>query len=204
MLFEATLFGIWIDNEIVPYEVFGDVFYRNAAKTNKWGIEAGTSLEIINGLNFTLAYTFSDFVYNSYDAMSIEIDNEGNIVEEEKDFSGNVVPSTPKHNMYLSASYSYPIHKKISTFVKISYTGVSGLWVDDANTDQTDSYQLLNSVLGFDMNFGKLNILLSGSMNNMLDVVYVGFTNTNSSEKRFYEAGEPRNYFASLKIGYRF
>ena len=82
--------------------------------------------------------------------------------------------------------------------------GVSGLWVNDANTDKTSAYNLLNSVLGLDMEFGKFNILLSGSMNNMLDVVYVGFTNTNSADRRFYEAGEPRNYFGSLKLGYRF
>jgi hypothetical protein len=49
-----------------------------------------------------------------------------------------------------------------------------------------------------------LNILLSGSLNNMLDEVYVGFTNTNSADRRFYEAGEPRNYYVTANIGYRF
>ncbi len=81
---------------------------------------------------------------------------------------------------------------------------ISGLWVDDANSDQTSAYQLLNTVVGLDMAFGKFNVLVSGSMNNMLDEVYVGFTNTNSADGRFYEAGEPRNYFASLQLGYRF
>ncbi|RLD54449.1 MAG: hypothetical protein DRI97_11485 [Bacteroidetes bacterium] len=38
ILFEATLFNIWIENEIVPFEVFGDVFFRNAAKTNRRGL----------------------------------------------------------------------------------------------------------------------------------------------------------------------
>lgn len=204
ILFEATLFNIWIDNEIVPYEVFGDVFFRNAANTNRRGIELGTGLEIYKDLNLTLAYTFSDFVYQEYIAQTIEIDNEGNITEEENDFAGNIVPSVPENNLYFSLSYAHPLHKKISAFLKFSYIGVSGLWVDDANSDKTDAYNLLNAVLGFDMVFGKFNILLSGSMNNMLDEVYVGFTNTNSADRRFYEAGEPRNYFASLNLGYRF
>ncbi|MBE9483262.1 MAG: TonB-dependent receptor [Bacteroidetes bacterium] len=204
ILFEVTLFNIRINNEIVPFEVFGDVFFRNAAKTNRRGLELGTSLEIYKNLNFTLAYTFSDFAYQTYIAKTIEIDNEGNITEEEKDFTGNIVPSVPKNNIYLGVSYSYPFHRNVNGFIKFSYTGISGLWVDDANTDKTDAYHLLNSVLGLDMEFGKFNILLSGSMNNMLDVVYVGFTNTNSADRRFYEAGEPRNYFASLNLGYRF
>jgi len=158
----------------------------------------------VKGLNLSLAYTFSDFVYETYSAITIEVDNEGNITEEEKDFAGNIVPSVPKNNFYLALSYAYPFHRNVSGFIKFSYMGVSGLWVDDANSDKTSAYNLLNSVMGFDMQFGKFNILVSGSMNNMLDVVYVGFTNTNSSDRRFYEAGGPRNYFASLKLGYRF
>ncbi|MEA3477099.1 MAG: TonB-dependent receptor [Bacteroidota bacterium] len=204
VLFEATIFNIMIDNEIVPFEVFGDVFFRNAARTNRYGLELGSSLEIYKDFNFALAYTYSNFTYNSYYAKTILVDPEGNIKEEERDFSGNILPSVPKNNLYLALSYAYPFHYKASAFVKFSYMGVSGLWVDDANSDQTDAYNLLNTVLGLDMNFGKLNILLSGSLNNMLDVVYVGFTNTNSADRRFYEAGEPRNYYVSLNIGYRF
>jgi iron complex outermembrane receptor protein len=204
ILFEVTLFDIWIDNEIIPYEVLGEVYFRNAAKTNRRGVEFGTVLDIYKKLKFTVSYTFSDFVYQSYIARTIEIDNQGNITEEDQDFGGHIVPSVPKNNFYLGLSYAQPFHKNISGFIRFSYIGVSGLWVDDANTDKTSSYQLLNAVLGLDMEFGKFNILMSGSMNNMLDVLYVGFTNTNSAERRFYEAGEPRNYFVSLNLGYTF
>jgi iron complex outermembrane receptor protein len=203
-LFEVTFFNINIDNEIVPYEVLGDVFFRNAAKTHRLGVEAGIKTEIYKGLDFTLAYTFSDFSYDEYVARTIEIDTTGNIIESEEDFSGNIVPSVPGNNLYLALSYAYPLHRKVNGFLKFSYSGVSGLWVDDANTDQTDAYNLLNSVLGLDMRFGNFNLLLSGGVNNMLDVVYVGFTNTNSADRRFYEAGEPRNWFATLNIGYTF
>ena len=82
--------------------------------------------------------------------------------------------------------------------------GISGMWVDDANTDKTDSYSLLNATLGFDMTFGKFSVLLSGGIDNFLDEIYVGFTNTNSANGRFYEAGAPRNYYLSLNLGYTF
>jgi len=204
LLFEATFFNLNIDNEVVPYEVYSEVFFRNAAKTNRRGIELGSRVELYKDLKFTFAYTFSDFIYGKYSAITIEIDSAGNIIEHEKDFSGNIVPSVPKNNLFLALSYSHPITKNVVGFAKFSFSGISGLWVNDANTDKTKSYQLLNSVLGLDMKFGKLNIMMSGGMNNMLDEVYVGFTNTNSAKKRFYEAGEPRNYFVSLNIGYRF
>lgn len=204
VLFEATLFNLNIDNDIVPYEVYNEVFFRNAAKTNRRGIELGTNLEFFRSLNFTLAYTFSNFKYIDYLASSIEIDSIGNIIETEKDFSDNIVPSVPRNNLYISLAYTLPLCANINAFAKLSYSGISGLWVDDANSDKTDSYSLLNSVLGVDMKFGKFNILVSGGANNMFDEVYVGFTNTNSADRRFYEAGEPLNYFFSLNLGYKF
>ncbi len=202
--FEATFFNLNIDNEVVPYEIYGDVFFRNAAKTARRGLELGSHINIITNLKFTFAYTFSDFIYESYSALFIQIDSTGNIVETEEVFSGKIVPSVPKNNLFMSLSYNQPITNKIDGFAKFSYSGVSGLWVDDANSDKTNGYKIVNSTLGIDMRFGKLNIIASGGINNLLDEVYVGFTNTNSAEKKFYEAGAPRNYFVSLNVGYKF
>ncbi len=204
LMFEATLFDLNIIDEVVPYEIYNEVYFRNAAKTNRRGVELGSNVNIINHLDFTFAYTFSDFKYESYSALALEIDSTGNIIEKEEDYSGNIVPSVPKNNLFMSLSYGYPINGKIEAFAKFSYQGISGLWVNDANSDKTNGYQLLNSVLGVDMKFGKLNILLSGGVNNIMNEVYVGFTNTNSAEHRYYEAGEPRNYFATINIGYKF
>jgi len=204
ILWEITLFNIDIDNEIVPYEVLGEVYFRNAAKTNRKGIEFGTSVEIIRNLNFTASYTFSDFKYNTYDAETIELDSTGNFVISNKDFSGNIVPSVPKHNIYLATSFSQRIIKHVDGFAKVSYNSISGLWVDDANTNVTDGYNLLNATIGFDLLLGKFNLMISGGMNNIFDEIYVGFTNTNSSDLKFYEAGAPQNTFVSINLGYTF
>ncbi|MEJ2196751.1 MAG: TonB-dependent receptor [Ignavibacteriaceae bacterium] len=201
--FGATFFSININNEIVPFEVFGDVFFRNAAKTNRIGLELGTEMEIIPRLNIVLSYTYSDFTYETYSARSIQLDSTG-LSETEQDYSGNIVPSVPEHNLYLSLFYSQPFSRNMNVFIKVSYIGVSGLWVNDANSVKTDAYNIMNSVLGLDMVFGDFNLMLSSGVNNIFDLVYVGFTNTNSANSRFYEAGEPRNYFGSLNLGYRF
>ena len=204
VLFEATGFYIVVDNEIVPFEVLSEVYFRNAAKTHRLGTELGGLVEIWENLNFEASYTWSHFRYKSYEALTIEIDSLGNFIEIDQDFAGNTVPSVPAHNLYMALSYAYPIGKHFSLFGKVSYQGISGLWVDDANTDETAPYNLLNSVLGVDMRFGKFNMMLSGGVNNIFDAVYVGFTNTNSADKRFYEAGAPRDYFVSLNLGYTF
>ncbi|MDZ7742143.1 MAG: TonB-dependent receptor [Bacteroidota bacterium] len=205
ILFEFTAFNIIVENEIVPYEVLGNVYFRNAATTNRKGLEAGATMQLLKGLDLSIAYTYSHFRYTDYSALTIELDSTGTFIQKEKDFSGNMVPSVPENNLYLAIQYAYALYQdKVSAFSKLSYRSVSGLWVDDANTDQTDPYQILNAVVGFDMKLGNFNILLSGGVNNILDEIYVGFTNTNSADKRFYEAGAPRNYFLSLKLGYTF
>lgn len=203
-LFEGTFFDVAVDNEIVPYEVLGDVFYRNAAQTNRLGFEAGGRIEIVRDLNFGIAYTYSHFKYGAYTARTIEVDSLGNFIQTDEDFSGNIVPSVPRNNLYLSLSYAHRIIKPVSVFGKVSYQGISGLWVDDANTDKTDGYSLLNALVGFDFKFGKFNAQLSGGVNNIFDAVYVGFTNTNSANKRYYEPGAPRDLFCTLNLGYTF
>ena len=201
--FETTFFNSIIDDEIIPFEVFSDVFFRNSAQTNRRGIETGLNLEIFTGFRAAVSYTFSDFNYESYITETIDI-QDGQIVTEEKDFSGNNVPSIPAHNLLLALSYERNIFSNITGFGKISYQSVSGMYVDDQNSDKTESYRLFNSTFGLDFQFNRFNIRFSGGVNNILDLKYVGFININSTSLRFYEAGEPRSLFASINLGYTF
>jgi iron complex outermembrane receptor protein len=199
--FEGTFFAITVDNEIIPYVAEdGSVYYRNAGQTHRFGAELGAQVEFIRNLDFIFAYTFSDFKYRSY--LSTELDTNG--LPEEKDYSGNIVPSVPKNNIFAALSYSHEIFKHLSGFGKLSYNGIGGMWVNDANTDQTEAYHLLNAVLGIDLNFGGFNMMVSGGIDNIFDQIYVGFTNTNGANDRYYEAGAPRNYFLSVNFGYTF
>jgi iron complex outermembrane receptor protein len=204
VIFETTLFYIIIDNEIIPYEVNKDVYYRNAGRTNRGGVEIGGQVEIIPDLNFSVTYTYSNFTYKSYIAKSLEIDSTGTLIETDRDFSGNRVPSVPKNNLYIALAYSRSVGRHFNIFARTSYQGIGGMWVDDANSDETNGYNLFNVLAGMDLKFGKFNIMLSGGVNNLFDEVYVGFTNTNSANLRFYEAGAPRDWNCSINVGYTF
>ncbi|MDO8551031.1 MAG: TonB-dependent receptor [Ignavibacteria bacterium] len=204
IVFELTFFNSIINNEIVPFEVFGDVFFRNSAKTIRRGLEAGFDADIIGGLNLKTAYTYSGFKYDKYLLESVEIDSIGNTFSTFRDFSGNVVPSVPEHNLVVSLSYTHKIVDFITGFTKVTGVSVSEMYVDDANSDKTLSYSLLNFTLGLDMVFNRFNLLISGGMNNITDEKYVSFININSTSGRFFEAGEPRTYFASMNFGYNF
>ncbi|MDZ7626013.1 MAG: TonB-dependent receptor [Ignavibacteriaceae bacterium] len=198
--FEVTFFNIFIENEIIPFEVYGDVFFRNAAKTTRNGLEVGGSVDVIKGLNLQASYTFSDFTYDEYIALNID----ENLDTTSQNYAGNYAPSVPQHNAFFAAAYNHNITQDITGFIRGSVRYVSGMHVDDANSDKTDDYTTLNAGIGLDMVFGKFNILLSGGVNNISDLVYAGFVNINSSNGRYYEAGEPRNFYGGINFGYAF
>ena len=198
--FEATFFNILIEEEIIPFEVYGDVFFRNAANTTRNGIEVGGSVDVFGHLNLQGSYTYSDFTYDEYIALTID----ENLDTTSQNFAGNYAPSVPQHNLFLAASYTHEFTRGITGFIRGSVRYVSGMYVDDANSDKTDDYTTFNAGIGLDMVFGKFNLLLSGGVNNISDLVYVGFVNINSSNGRFYEVGEPRNFYGGINLGYAF
>ncbi len=199
--FDLTLFSSVIKDEIVPFEVFGSVFYRNAAKTWRRGIEFGSDSKLMYGFKLKTSYTYSLFRYVEYTARALT-GNQNNFDISEQNYSGNVVPSVPEHNLNLALTYEKSILKDLDFFSKLSYQYVSGMYVNDINTEKTDSYNLLNFMAGFDQRFGRLNLLLSAGINNILNKKYVGFININSTSGRFYELGEPRMYFVNINLGY--
>jgi outer membrane receptor protein involved in Fe transport len=202
--FRASFFRNDISNEIVPYEVFGDVFFRNAAKSNRSGLEVDTRLEIVRGLSIDLSYIFSQFRYGSYEAISIETDSTGNIVQVDRNFTKKTEPGIPDNFLNISLAYQRVIGKKFTLFSRVGYMGISGLWVDDLNTEKTKSCGLLDVLVECEMKFGHFNLVASAGINNILGTGYAGFTRVNSADKRFYMAGAPRNYTCGLNIGYIF
>jgi iron complex outermembrane receptor protein len=202
VFFEGTFFNSIIENEIVPFEVFGDVFFRNSAKTNKKGVEIGADVAIVGGLSARAAYTFSHFTYDSYLARVVELDSVGNFVTVDKDYSGNTAPSVPEHFGAASLSYEHGLTEEATAFAKMSYHFGGGMFVDDANSDKTSTYGLLGCTLGVDVHIGRFNVLVSGGVNNITDKTYSAFVNTNSTTREFFEAGEPRHYFGGINLGY--
>ena len=204
VFFDATFFNYIVSDEIVPFEVYGDVFFRNAAQTQRTGFELGADIEVYKGLKFNTALTINSFSYDEYDAETISIDTMGNIVVSNQNLAGNVVPSVPEQQLYVALSYTHGFTSNITGFIKASTRYVGSMFVNDQNSEETEAYNVFGGNLGLDMNFGKFSLLLSGGVDNIADKVYVGFININSSSNRFYEAGEPRNFYGTLNLGYRF
>jgi iron complex outermembrane receptor protein len=204
VIFEAALFRYDIEQEIVPFEINGEFFFQNSARTIRNGLELGFGINIFHPLRMNIAYTLSDFIYDRYTASRFYYDNQFNLVLEQRDFSNNIVPSVPRHNFSLSLKYEESIYQWLTGYSQFSYWGVSGMYTDDANSEKTKEYGIFHVTLGMDASYGPLNLILAGGVRNLFNDTYVGFININSATGQFYEAGSPRNYFTSLKIGLQF
>ena len=190
--------------QIVPFEINGEFFFQNSARTIRNGLELGTGIDIFTSLRLKIAYTFSDFIYDQYTASRFYYDNQLNLVLEQRDFSNNNVPSVPRHNFSFSLKYEKKIYQGITGYSQIGYWSVSGMYVDDENTEKTKNYSVIDFSLGVDLVQGPLNLIFAGGIHNLYDETYVGFININSATGQFYEAGAPRNYFTTVKVGLEF
>ncbi len=202
IFFELTFYRNRIEDVIVPFIVDGEAFFRNAASTNRWGIEAGFTSEIINGLTLKAAYTYQHFRYNTY--LAGTIDQIGNITNE--DFSGNFEPSNPEQFASAEIMYRHTFRKYYTFYVKSGFQHVGEMFVNDANSDslKTAAYNMLNAQLGVDLNFKNFRVLAYGGLNNIADQKYVAFIQINSDRNEFYEAGPRRNFFGGLTLAYMF
>jgi iron complex outermembrane receptor protein len=197
--FELVLFNSKIQDEIVPFSIGSSVFYRNAAETNRNGLEVGLSSTVVSGLTMKFAYTFSDFTYSDYTARTYNASGDSIT---DMSFSGKIVPSVPEHNVSTSIAYQHRITDAVTGFAKVNYSFVSGMYVNDENSARSGDYRIFNTTVGTDFIFGRMNLLVSGGINNILNTSHIAFININSDRKEYYESGEPRNYFISMNIGY--
>ncbi len=199
---ELTYFNTVIDNAIVPFTADGNTFYRNAARVVRNGVEFGFNTEVAKGLKWFGSYTFSNFKYDTYQAISI--DAQGNLSS--ANYDGNTEPSNPDNYITTELSYDYRFTKSVAGYLKAFYSYTDGMFVNDQNVDslRTASYSLLGSQLGATVDVGNFRIVGYAGVNNLFDEKYVAFIQINSDRQEFYEAGPRRNFFGGLNISYMF
>lgn len=199
-LFDFTFFNYNISDEIVPINLSTKTYFRNAAKSNRTGLELGFQSEPLERVELTINYIYTHFKYNQYDALVF--DSVGNPFHE--DYSNNVMPSYPSHMINFILGYEYEISEKIDGILQFDCDYATKMYVDDKNSHSTSPYFTINPMAGINITIGHVNILGYIGANNLLNRKYVGFININDHFGRFYELGEPKNLFGGLNISYKF
>ena len=199
VFFDITFFYYKITDEIVPFIINQKIFFRNAAKTTRVGLETGIKTEPFEHVEMTVNYTYTNFKYDSYN--TINYLPTGTTTD---NYAGNYEPSVPKHIVNFILNYELEISEDLSALFLWDCDYISEMYVNDANTEKSAGYFYGNVMTGLSFNndyFGTVFYLGAG---NIFDRRYAGFININDFYGRYYETGEPRNVYGGLTISYKF
>ncbi|MCX6168549.1 MAG: TonB-dependent receptor [Ignavibacteriales bacterium] len=201
--YDVALYLINVKNDIIPYR--GGRFYFTAGKTERSGIELGTTIQFTNGFSFNGAFTFSNNKYQEYrvDSVHYDLQKAGKFA----DYSGNKAAGIPE--LFYNFGLTYSPSKLNGAFISIGLNGIGKYFVDDANTLSVPSFNVLNATIGLNRPIviaGDFTIRGFLTANNLFDLKYASsaFINPDivNKEAVFLEPGMPRNIVLSISIGY--
>jgi len=188
--YDLALFSIDVDDELIPFtlpETPGRVYYQNAGRSSRNGLEFSLVSQPIDGLRTTLAYTYSDFEFDTFADLAGVYD-------------GNVIPGTAEHVLFGELSWWHPR----GWFVSFDVLYVDDQFADNANTVVNDAYTLSNLRLGYEHRAGSLVVSPFIGINNLFDESYNANLRINDTNLRFFEPGPERNAYAGVTVNWRY
>ena len=189
--YEFVVFSIDVDDELVPFEIAtspGRNYFANAGKSSRQGVELAVGAEPLPGLSLSLAYTWSDFTFDTF------VDNSGT------DFSGNRIPGIPKTFAHADIAYTHDSGFMIALDAMYS----DSMFANNANTASADGATVANLRVAFSREYERLDIEPFVGVNNLTDTAYTANTRINAFGGRHFEPGPERNVYGGVLIRYRF
>ncbi len=186
--FEAALFHIDVDDELIPFELSGREFFENAGESDRDGLELAYTRRLGETVDVSIAFTYSDFTFSRF------TDDNGNV------FDGNRIPGIPENLLHLGLSWfgGGGFNARWETI----YNGE--LFADNANDVEIDAYHVSNLRLGYDRFSRDWEFAAFVGVNNLFDESYNSNIRINALGGRYYEPAPERNAFAGITLRRKF
>ncbi|WP_149273168.1 TonB-dependent receptor family protein [Pareuzebyella sediminis] len=185
-----------VRNLLVAERVAEDQFIgKNAGKTKHRGIELTIDYLWDINPNFQLSpflsYTLNDHKFIDF-------------VDEGESYSGNPLTGVPKQRR--TAGVQLRIFTNF--YWNISHRHVSEIPLTDSNTLSSEAFTVFTTRLGYQKKLtDKFTLGADFGINNIANESYAESVLINAGsfggEPRYYYPGNPRNYYGSLRLGYR-
>ena len=173
-------------NEVLPYEDSqfpGQVFYNNAGKTQRSGIEFSGSYNYNNFWNFNSSISIGRYLFDEF------IDNE-------KNYSGNKIPGVPEKTMFFNVNYKNESKLSVSLQLKV----IGDLYANNSNSVKVDGFSRLNLKISKGINYKKITIDPFLIFKNILGTSYYDNIRINAFGARYYEPAAKANFYGGIKI----
>ena len=197
--YQLSLFTIDVTDELLPAgtNLGGSTFFSNAGETTRNGIEAGLTFRPLPGLDVSLAYTYSDFEFDT-------------LVVAGTSFAGERIPGVPVHTGFAEFAYHHPAgFFSVFDVQFVDEVLVNNAFVDDfgaliPQSEAADDYTLANLRMGYTAKTGgKIEFTPFFGINNLFDQKYTGNIRVNESRHRYFDTAPELNIHAGLSIRYQ-
>jgi iron complex outermembrane receptor protein len=185
--YEVSVFKIEVDDELIPFEVPlspGRVYFQNAGRSNRDGIEFSMNMNPTDRLRATVSYTYSDFEFDRF------------IDENLNDFAGNTIPGIGEHVLFAEIAYR---HER-GWYAAMDVLESGDQYADNANAVKESGYTLANFRLGFEKEFDSMTVSPFLGINNLADETYNANIRINAFGGRYYEPAPGRNAYAGVSL----
>ena len=151
------------DEIVINTATGGRTTYKNAAKTERKGVEAAWQGDLGAGFAGYASYTYLSAKFTADATTGVP----PQVVP-----AGARLPGVPASSAYGELSWSYPKAAGLNAALEIQYAGK--MYVNDRNTDAAPSWTIASLRIGFQQNLGPWVLREFARLNNFTNVNYVG------------------------------
>jgi iron complex outermembrane receptor protein len=169
-----------------------ETFYGNVGSTDRFGVETSLAWFPVEPLVFRLAYTYSQFKYDTVETLTGET------------YTGTWLPNIPRHQLYVDGEYA--VMPALKAGAAVEY--VSAWYIDSTNRifengyGRTEAYALVHVRLRYAFDFGGMPLELILSGRNIFNVLYYGFTEPDP-DGNSYQPAPTAEWSLALRLGFK-
>ncbi len=181
-------FDIRTTNEIVINTAAGGrTTYKNAAQTERKGIEAAWQGDLGAGFAGYASYTYLSAKFTANATTGVP----PLIVP-----AGARLPGVPGSSAYGELSWSYPEASGLNAALEVQYAGK--VYVNDRNTDAAPAWTIASLRIGLEQKLGQWVLREFARLNNFTNVNYVGSVIVGDTNGRYFEPSATRNFLIGV------
>ena len=167
------------------------IMYGNFADVRNRGLEFSVNSDRSKTFHFALNYTYLDAEYTRYDEYNLILNNQDTGDDEivgTYDLSGNTVPRTSKHTVYLEGNYQATANWLLTA--GLNYR--SSQYADEMNQIKLGGYSLLDLRTTYNTNVFGLDMELFAKVDNLFDKQYFMMPRATGdrNDDGFYDIGD--------------
>ena len=164
------------------YPTSATAHFSENADTDRNGIEASVVIDIVDGLQLTASYTYSDFEFDSFPSRM--------------DAEGKMLPGIPENQFFAELAYRHDS----GFYLSWDILAVDDLAVNNNNSVISDSYEVANLRAGHRLQMAGFELSPFIGINNLFDTKYMSNLRLNGFGGRVFEPAPTLNVYGGVSV----